>query len=65
MGLHPVVSLAAIFKIELAKEQLESSESPQTKVISEVSEILFDAIEKIAHILEERKQDPGVNHDSS
>jgi signal transduction histidine kinase len=53
--------LAAIFKIELAKEKLESSESSRAEVISEVSELVSDTIEKIADILEKRKQEPGVN----
>ena len=53
--------VAAIFKIELAKQKLESSESPQAEVISELSEIVSCAIEKIADILEKRKQEPGVN----
>jgi len=53
--------VAAIFKVELAKEKLESSEAPQAEVISELSEIVSCAIEKIADILEKRKQEPGVN----
>jgi hypothetical protein len=53
--------LTAIFKVELAKEKLESSESSQAEVISELSEIVSGAIEKIADILEKRKQEPGVN----
>jgi signal transduction histidine kinase len=53
--------LTAIFKVELAKEKLESSGSPQAEVISELSEIVSGAIEKIADILEKRKQEPGVN----
>jgi signal transduction histidine kinase len=57
--------LAAIFKIEVARQKLESSESPHTEVISEVSELVSDAIEKIADILAKRKQEPGVNHHHS
>jgi len=53
--------LAAIFKIELAKEKLESSESPQAEVISELSELVSETIEKIADILEKREQEPRVN----
>ena len=53
--------LAAIFKIELARQKLESSESLHAEVMSELSEIDSGAIEKIANILEKRKQDPDVN----
>jgi signal transduction histidine kinase len=57
--------LAAIFKIELAKEKLDSSESPQAEAISELSELVSDTIEKIADILEKRKQEPDVIHPES
>jgi signal transduction histidine kinase len=57
--------LAAIFKIELAKEKLNSSESPQAEAISELSEVVSDTIEKIADILEKRKQEPDVNRHES
>lgn len=53
--------LAAIFKIELARQKLESSESPHAEVMSELSEVVSGAIEKIADILEKRTQDPDVN----
>lgn len=53
--------LAAIFKIELARQKLESSESPHAEVMSELSEVVSGAIEKIANILEKRTQDPDVN----
>jgi signal transduction histidine kinase len=53
--------LAAIFKIELARQKLNSSESLHAEVMSELSEVVSGAIEKIADILEKRKQDPDVN----
>jgi len=54
--------MAAIFKIEVARQKLESSESPHTEVMSEVSELVSEAIEKIAGILEKKTREPGVNH---
>jgi uncharacterized spore protein YtfJ len=44
---------------------LNSSESPQAEAISELSELVPDTIEKIADILEKRKQEPDVNHPQS
>jgi signal transduction histidine kinase len=57
--------MVAIFKIEVARQKLESSESPHTEVMSEVSELVSEAIEKIADILEKKTREPGANHHHS
>jgi hypothetical protein len=53
--------IAALFKIQVAKEKLESAESPESKPIAQASEMLSDAVEKIGEVLENKidERHPG------
>lgn len=46
--------IAALFKIQVAKEKLESAESPESEPIAQASEMLSDAVEKIGEVLENK-----------
>jgi len=48
--------LAAIFKMEIAKQKLAAG--PAAKEVSEASEILSEAIENVTHALKEEEQQP-------
>jgi PAS domain-containing protein len=51
--------LGALFKIQIAKEKLESAQSPEVGPVAEASEMLSEAVEKIGDVLEGRKPHPG------
>jgi signal transduction histidine kinase len=48
--------LAALFKIQMAKEKLESANSPDVEPVAQASEMLSEAIEKMEEVLEEKKE---------
>ena len=48
--------LAAIFKIEIAKQKLAAA--PAAEEVSEASEILSEAIENMTEVLKEEEQQP-------
>ena len=52
--------LGAVFKIHMAKEKLKSANSPEAEPVSEASEMLLDAIDKIGEALrnERRRKSP-------
>jgi hypothetical protein len=50
--------LAALFKIQMAKERLESSHLSEAGPVTEASEMLSEAVEKMGDILEGKKVEP-------
>lgn len=50
--------LGALFKIELAKEKLESADLPEVEPVVQASELLSEAVEKIGEVLEDDKGKP-------
>ena len=57
---HEVSSgmLGALFRIELAKEKLESADLPEAEPVAQASELLSEAVEKIGEVLEGEKGKP-------
>jgi hypothetical protein len=57
---HEVSSgmLGALFRIELAKEKLESADLPEAEPVAQASELLSEAVEKIGEVLEGEKRKP-------
>jgi signal transduction histidine kinase len=53
--------LAALFKIQMAKEKLESANSPDVEPVAQASEMLSEAIEKMEEVLEEKKEKPQAD----
>jgi len=49
--------LGAIFKIHMAKEKLKSANSPEAEPVSEASEMLSEAIDKIGEALRDEKKE--------
>jgi hypothetical protein len=50
--------LGALFRIELAKEKLESADLPEAEPVAQASELLSEAVEKIGEVLEGEKRKP-------
>lgn len=50
--------LGALFKIQLAKEKLESADLPEVEPVAQASELLSEAVEKIGEVLEGEKGKP-------
>ncbi|HXM25233.1 MAG TPA: hypothetical protein VN957_04360 [Chthoniobacterales bacterium] len=50
--------LAALFKIQVAKEILDSASLPEAGPVAQASEMLSEAIEKMDEVLEEKKEKP-------
>lgn len=50
--------LAALFKIQMAKEKLESADLPESQPVTEASEMLSEAVDKIGEVLDEKKSEP-------
>src|SRR3981081_1557216 len=50
--------LGALFKIQLAKEKLESANLPEVEPVARASELLAEAVEKIGEVLEDEKGKP-------
>jgi signal transduction histidine kinase len=56
---HDAVSsgmLAALFKIQVAKEILDSASLPEAGPVAQASEMLSEAIEKMDEVLEEKRK---------
>jgi hypothetical protein len=49
--------LAAVFKIHQAKEKLKSADSPHAAQVSQASELLSEAIEKMSEVIEDEKKE--------
>ena len=50
--------LAALFKIQIAKEMLNSASLPEAEPVAQASEMLSEAIDKIGDVLENKKDEP-------
>jgi hypothetical protein len=53
--------LEALFRIELAKETLESADLPEAEPVAQASELLSEAVEKIGEVLEGEKGKPQTS----
>ena len=54
--------LGAVFKVQMAKEKLESSHLSEAGPVTEASEMLSEAVEKIGDVLEGKKGEPHPDH---
>ena len=58
--------LGAVFKIHQAQEKLNSVNSPEAETVSEASELLSDAIEKMSAVMDdEKKESEAADRDSA
>jgi signal transduction histidine kinase len=58
--------LGAVFKIHQAQEKLNSVNSPEAETVSEASELLSDAIEKMSAVMDdEKKSSEAADQDSA
>ncbi len=58
--------LGAVFKIHQAQEKLNSVNSPEAETVSEASELLSDAIEKMSDVMDdEKKESEAADRDSA
>jgi signal transduction histidine kinase len=58
--------LGAVFKIHQAQEKLNSANSPEAETVSEASELLSDAIEKMSAVMDdEKKESEAADRDSA
>ena len=58
--------LGAVFKIHQAQEKLNSANSPEAETVSEASELLSDAIEKMSAVMDdEKKASEAADRDSA
>jgi signal transduction histidine kinase len=53
--------LGALFKIQMARQRLESAELAEAEPVAEASEMLSEAIEKIDDVLEHKKEGPHTS----
>ncbi|HZC36956.1 MAG TPA: hypothetical protein VE242_15130, partial [Chthoniobacterales bacterium] len=53
--------LGALFKMQMAKQRLESVESPESEPVAEASEMLSEAVKKMDDVLENKKEDPRTD----
>jgi hypothetical protein len=58
--------LGAVFKIHQAQEKLNAVSSPEAETVSEASELLSDAIEKMSAVMDdEKKESEAADRDSA
>ena len=58
--------LGAVFKIHQAQEKLNSVDSPEAETVSEASELLSDAIDKMSAVMDdEKKESEAADRDSA
>jgi hypothetical protein len=58
--------LGAVFKIHQAKEKLNSINSSEAEAVSEASQLLSEAIEKMGTVMDdEKREEDTLNRDSA